>query len=293
MLLPLAAVILLGLLWTVYWVVAMDLAREEFAGQRERWGREGWHLACREESWGGYPFRFEYLCDSAEISKGTEISARSGTLRLVALAYKPWHVLALLDGPTLFAARGSPVQEVVHDRILASLRFGDDRNWTVSVEIPQSDTTGWASWDEMNVHVRTAPQGAHDVAVSVKGLLIVTEAAEPLRIDEGVLRGTLDASYRLAVERIDLRHRGIACRGTGELSLDSGHRPQGRLATETNDLPGLMNLLEPHLSLNDRQRGNLRMLAGLMGQTARIDLVAQDGAFFVGPLKVAELVPLY
>lgn len=293
MLMPLLAVIVIAVIWSIYWWLAITMTKDRLDGERQRLASHGIALSCAAEGWGGYPFRFEFDCRTPEVSVDPETAASFQRLQLVALAYKPWHVLALADGPTLVRTSREPGRLFVHDRITASLRIEGADRLSASVEVPHLRSDGFGSWAAGLAHVRTAADDAFDLAVTIKGLRIDTAADTDLVIDDGSLLGQLDPSQGLTIENIDLRRGTVAYRGSGIVSLDRARRLEGRIATETNDLPGLMDILEPHLILNDQQRGNLRLLLGLFGTSARFDLTAQDGAFHVGPLKVADLLPLY
>ena len=250
-------------------------------------------LACASESWGGYPFRFEFDCSSPVVSLASGLQVNSGNVLVVALAYNPSHLIALIDGPTAIDGLRGERRQFTHGRITASLRVQGGGEATASVELPGFSAEGVGSWNLIVAHARTAPEASIDIAMTANGLHIDTEADEDLVIDEGVLTGRIDATRVLDIEKVDLRRNQTSYSGKGTIGLDASRRLDGKLSTETNDLMGLLDILEPHLKMTDQERANLRMLMGLLGQTAKFDLAARDGALFVGPLKVTDLLPLY
>ena len=60
---PLAAVLLLLAGWSAYWFIAETTARRMAETRRSELAATGTRLTCGSESWGGYPFRFEFVCD--------------------------------------------------------------------------------------------------------------------------------------------------------------------------------------------------------------------------------------
>jgi hypothetical protein len=115
----------------------------------------------------------------------------------------------------------------------------------------------------------------------------------PLMVAAGSLLGTLRLDGVLAVSNIELQEGPTIYKGKGEVRLDTAHRIAGQLATETNDFDGLMRILEPHLEMTPDQFAGLKAMMGLLGQNSKATLIAQDGALYIGPFKVADLLPLY
>ena len=81
--------------------------------------------------------------------------------------------------------------------------------------------------------------------------------------------------------------------GSGALSLDPQHRIAGKLETETNDMQALLALVGPQLGLSESNLANIQTMLSFMGNGAKVPIIAKDGALYVGPLKAAELPPLY
>ncbi len=292
-LLPLAAVLLLALLWTVYWFIAAGVAKTRFAEERSKLAAQGVTLACAREAWGGYPFHFEFSCGSPVLRLEDRAEITSSELLLAALAYAPWQIVALLDGPTTMAASGASPMRAHHQRAIAALTF--DRGWRlkVSAEIPALAIQELGTAARLMLHTRPSGAGGTDIAASAKDILFQPPGTPPLAIGEGELLGTLSPDRALNIERLSLQQHEVRYWGTGTLELDTAHRPSGRLDTQTNDLNGLLDLLDSHLQLTDEQKAGLRSMLGLLGSEAKAPLIARDGVLYLGPFKLAELTPLY
>jgi len=292
-LLPLAAVLLLALLWTVYWFIAAGVAKTRFAEERSILAAQGVTLACAREAWGGYPFHFEFSCGSPVLRLEDRAEITSSELLLAALAYAPWQIVALLDGPTTVVARGASPMRADHQRAIAALTFDRDWRLKVSAEIPALAIQELGTTARLMLHTRPSGAGGTDIAASAKDILFQPTGTPPLAIGEGELLGTLSPDRALNIERLSLQQHAVRYWGTGTLELDTAHRPSGRLDTQTNDLNGLLDLLDPHLQLTDEQKAGLRSMLGLLGSEAKAPLIARDGVLYFGPFKLAQLKPLY
>lgn len=292
-LLPLAAVLLLALLWTVYWFIAAGIAKTRFAEERAKLAAQGVTLACATEDWGGYPFHFEFSCGSPVLRLESRAEVKSAELLLAALAYAPWQIVALLDGPSTFAASGISPRTAEHQRAIAALTF--DRDWKpkVSADVPALAIQDLGTVARVMLHTRPSGAGGTDVAISAKDVLFQPPDQPPLSVSEGEFLGTLSPDRSLNIERISLQQHEIRYWGTGALELDAAHRLSGRVDTQTNDLDGLLGLLGPHLQLTEEKKAGLRSMLGLLGNEAKAPLIARDGILYLGPFKLTELKPLY
>jgi hypothetical protein len=293
MLLPLAGVLLLCLLWTIYWFVAAEFVRNRSSEERARLAAEGVTLACTEEAWGGYPFHFEFSCSSPRLKLAEQAELSSANLLLTALAYAPWQVVALLDGPSTFMAEGILPTRADHQRAIAAITLVGDQAFKLSAEIPALSVPGHGTAAKLLFHSRPSATGGTDVAISVTEVNYQPAGRPPLIIAQGDLQGSVLSERTLNIERIVLAQGTVRYWGSGAVSLDSAHRPSGKLDTQTNDLDGLLRILEPHLEMSDQQKAGLRAMLGLLGNEAKAPLISQDGALYLGPFKIAEVPPLY
>jgi hypothetical protein len=292
MYLPLAAVLMLSLLWTIYWFVASGIVQTRLAEERAQLAGRGLTLACAQEDWGGYPFHFELTCASPVLNGENRLEVKSSRLLLTALAYAPWQIIALLDGPSTITAQGVPPANADHQRIIAAITF--DRDWqpNLAAEVPTVSSPGHGAADKIMLHTRPSPQGGTDVAISARNVKIERPGKPVIAIGEGEFTGTL-TGLSLTVSRITLQQDAVRYWGSGTLALDALNRPIGKLDTETNDLDGLLTFLDPHLELTPEQKAGLRSMLGLLGNEAKAPLIARDGVVYLGPFKIGEIMPLY
>jgi hypothetical protein len=293
MLLPLAAVLLLAVLWTVYWFVAAGAAKARFTEERTKLAAQGVTLACTEEDWGGYPFHFEFACNSPVLRLENRLEVKSAELLLTALAYAPWQIVALLNGPSTFIPHGVPPTTTHHQRAIAAVTFDHDWKPKLSAEIPALSIPGRGTAEKVMLHTRPSAGGGTDVAISAREVNYEPPGRPALVIGMGEFLASLSPERTLKVERITLEQDAVRYWGSGSLGLDEAHRPSGKLDTQTNDLDGLLKLLEPHLDLTEEQKSGLRAMLGLLGNEAKAPLIAQEGALYLGPFKIADLPPLY
>ena len=290
---PVFGMLGLAAIWSVYWFIGLTVAERQTAQWRERLARDGLRLECATESWGGYPFRFQFTCNSPAFASPQRVSAASKSMTVLAQAYNPWHVIALLDGPTTVVAGNARQLEARHGRIVASVKIRDAGEADISIDVPELALPGWLSAGRLLIHGRPEPEGALGLAWSISGLNYEPEGRPPLRVAQSDFVGTLKTDGDLVVHDIVLKEGAVIYRGSGSVRLDGSKRLSGLLNTETNDLDGLLLILDPHLDMNEQQRAAFKTVLGLLGQQAKIDLIARDGEFYIGPFKVADLVPLY
>ncbi len=293
MFLPLVGFVLLLLLWSAYWLVANSVAQSMVAERRAELKQQGITLDCTEESWGGYPFRFEFTCTSPVVTVRETASVSARSLLVVALAYNPWQAVVMLDGPTTLAAKDLMPRHISHGRIVASATFSRSGDVRVSADIPELNIPGLLTSARTMLHSRPSESGLMDVAASVTGFNYQPEGRPALIIENGDVQGTLMPDRSLSISKIELNQGSTKYWGSGSVTLDPENRIAGKLATETNDLDGLMKILEPHLEMSDQQKSSLRMMLGLLGKQAKADIIARDGQLYIGPFKVADLIPLY
>lgn len=293
MLLPLAAVLALALVWSVYWFVASGTAKSRFEAERAKLADLDLTLTCTSEDWGGFPFHFEFTCTSPVVKLEDRAEVSSSKLLLTALAYAPWQIVALLDGPSTVIGRGIAPTRVGHQRAIAAFTFDKDWRLKLSAEIPALDVPDRGTASEVMVHARPAADGGLDIAMSAENVNYQPPGKAPLSISAGEMVATLAPDRSLKIERLALQKDAVRYWGSGKLALDTANRPSGKLDTETNDLNGLLAIIEPHLDLTDDKKSGLRTILSLLGNEAKAPVIARDGVLYIGPFKVTEIQPLF
>ena len=215
MLLPLFAVVALAAAWSAYWFIAIAFAKETAAEERRKLAERGLILQCVQERWGGYPFRFEFHCASPVLTFKDRLQASSQNLQIVALAYNPWQLVALLDGPTTAIGRNLLPVSASHQRVMASLTVGRDKPPSLSAEIPKLAIAGRMTVDRVMFHARPEPEGATGVAASVTKLNYQPEGRPELMMDQGDIVGTITRDNTLNVDKIELAQGTVRYWGTG------------------------------------------------------------------------------
>lgn len=293
MFLPLGIVLLLAALWSAYWFVALGTAKDRLAAERARLADQGLTLGCTQENWGGYPFHFEFTCASPVLTYAGKAEMRSANLLLVALAYAPWQVAALIDGPTRLTLPGVMPTDVTHQRALATVTF--DKAWqpNFSADVPAVEVKKLGTAAKLMLFTRPSAAGGTDIALEASQISYTPDGGTPLLINDGSVLGTLTASRSFKLDKFDLSQNQLRYWGSGTLSLDDQHRVAGQIDTETNDVQKLMSVAGPQLGLSEGKLANLRTMLGLLGSDAKAPVIAKDGVLYLGPFQIAELKPLY
>ena len=108
---PLAAVIVLGALWSGLWYVSASVADRALSGWVEREAAAGRVYSCGSETIGGFPFNITARCAgvTAEITNSQpHYSVGAKALDFVAEIYRPTRLVGEITGPLTVAVTGQP-----------------------------------------------------------------------------------------------------------------------------------------------------------------------------------------
>jgi len=306
---PLAAVLLLLAGWSAYWLIAETTARRMAETRRAELAATGIRLTCASESWGGYPFRFEYVCDRPVLTSDSPsgpVAIKPARIYVIAQAYNPWHLVALIDGPShIDSPRTGPLY-FTHDRGTASLMIGDPDQPRLSAEFRRLEVEGRVAADTFLLHARLRSPDLIDIVANATGLDLVIPDKPALHLDRAAIE--LTAPLRLLaapgqgrtadITNLILHAGTTELTGKGQVGLDDQSRPEGRIATETNDIDALLQTIGTYFPMTDQQRQTIKMLLGLLGnrageKRAKADFTAKNGELYWGPLKIADLAPYF
>ncbi len=312
---PLAGVLLLFAAWSGYWLFAFELAKSEAASRREALARQGTRLSCMDESWGGYPFRIEFACRAPVFDTKIQehiVTSRASALLIVAQAYNPSSIVAILDGPTSIKATDGSFLEANHDRAIASFRYSEMGCGRFAIEIPALKVSGVVEASFLTFHLRCRGNraniaiNARDLAVygTIQGLLRLDAASFDVEAPHSLFaqsKPLLNASVmgtRAEILSAEIVRNGVVVKGKGWLGIDKERRLVGKIATETNDIDGLLGEANRYHPLSEPDRTALKTLLGLIDNSAtdkqaKADFIAKDGELYWGPFKLADLPPLY
>lgn len=312
---PLAGVMLLFAAWSGYWLFAFNLAQQEAANRRAALAAKGTTLTCPAEGWSGYPFRIEFSCRAPVFDIKIEqhdITVSAAALLIVAQAYNPYSIVALLDGPSSIKVGDGSVREASHERAIASFRFTGTDCGRFSMEIPALAVSGVVEASLLTLHLRCRDNGAN-IAMNARDLTVYGTAEGPVRLDAAsfdvmaprslfaLSTALLNASVsgaRAEILSAEIARDGVVVKGKGWLGLDPSKRLIGTIATETNDIDGLLGEASRYHPLSEADRAALKTLLGLIDSSAgdrqaKADFIAKDGELYWGPFKLADLPPLY
>jgi hypothetical protein len=304
---PLAGMILLSALWCGYWYIAFGMAKDLVHSKRQEFLNQDLQFDCTQESWGGFPFRFEFQCEPASLqftNANETINFQSAKILAVAQAYNPFHVLLLIDGP-------SSIDEVklTHERALISITAKRSGDWDISSEVAEANAQGLFSSDQLNFYGRKINDKL-DIAANAERLVILGPGNSLTPITKAELVAQTSASFLkqpthaaaagepLEISSLKISQGSVDFAAQGRIFLDPQHRLAGKLSSQTNDIGGLMKIISPIFELNDQDSMAITDLLGLTGSdsktnTAKADLIAREGAIYWGLLKLADLRPLY
>jgi hypothetical protein len=290
MALPLIAVLAILALWSVYWLVAFTLAQSGFASERQRLSARGVTLTCANESWGGFPFRFEYECEGLGLADPQGNSARSARVLAVAQAYAPWTVILFADGPSSVTLQGQPEATVQHDRIIASLNLRSPQQPIATAELRHVAIDQIATVDSALISYRRTSRTSEDLAIEATHLAITLVGQPSLVFD------SLSADVNLEKRSAITLHRSVAVLGkvtasaSGTGSLDAKRRPQGQLDITLSNPAEAARMAALFLGLSPDNQSAIAAALTLVGGKAT--LVAKDGVLSLGHFPLATLPPL-
>jgi hypothetical protein len=308
MFLPLGGLLLLAAAWSLYWVIALNSIKAGFAGERGKLLESGITLSCGEETWGGYPFRFEWACKSPELIadiSGQRYRVTASLIQLVALAYRPYHILTLFDGPADLSRNGELIGQASFGRAISSIRDIDGEQPKLSIEIPNPAVAGKGGANRLLLYARIK-DGKLELAADAENVSITPPDAPPVTNLNASFRADTQAApllegappeQPLFIRTLALSQDAKSVNASGELSLDAEQRLSGTINVATKDIDGVLDIVFPFLKMREQDRAALRSaLAGSETQkpaAANVSLRASGGTLFWGFVPLAKLEPLF
>jgi hypothetical protein len=253
-----AVVLVLAALWAGWWVVGSRAAGHTAGAALARLRAEGWTAEAGSIAVRGFPNRFDTTFEDLVLAPPGRLPRwRAPFFQILALSYRPWHVIAVFPPAQEIATPGGPVQidarEMRASLVLeASSRLALDR-FTFSAEDVAMTGAPLAGIERALLATRqTAGRAAaHDLALDLQGLRLAPGLRALLdpagRLEAAVELVSLDATLdfdaqwdRFAAETrpqltaVELRRAGItwgALRLTaaGALQVGADGRPEGRI----------------------------------------------------------------
>ena len=300
---PLAGMILISIVWCGYWFVAFQATKELVAAKRLEFAGKGAQLTCAQENWGGFPFRFEFRCQDPSLhisAAGNNYRLKSAKLVVVAQAYNPLHNLLLVDGPTTLDLGMAGLQTVTHDQALISVKLNTTGEFDISSEAAKVDAPDLFSASQLRFFAKSTGT-ILDLAGNADGLVVQSpknSSTSFSRIEFIVRTSAPLPGQPFEIKVLNISQGTVEFSAQGNIQLDPRHRLTGSLSSKTNDIDRLMKIISPILALNENDSITVKNLVRLTGtdpatKMTRAEFVAHDGALYWGPLKLADLEPLY
>ncbi len=308
---PLGGLLVLCLAWSVYWTIAFGAAREFVGIKRQSLAADGVVLTCARESWGGFPFRFEFTCESPVLSyaKGNLTThVQSASVMALVQSYDLRHALVLVDGPTkLVTSAGSP-SEISHERALISVGVNPDGQWELSSDVTDVQADGLFASASLRFFARQN-EGKLDLAGNAEGLIIegpddTTTAINAAEFTASTSAAMVTSNAPLAyaattgesivINSFRISHSAMKFDAQGNIRLDADRKLSGKLTTSTNDIEGLLDILAPIFRLKRKDRGAVNNLLNLVGNdpgssAKKADIIAKNGEIYWGPFKLTDI----
>jgi hypothetical protein len=288
-------------LWAVAWFFAAQALRQGaedwFAGQ-EAQGlvAENAGIAVR-----GFAYRFDLTVDQPHLA-GTGWDWQAPFAQVFAMAWKPWHVIAVAPGGQRLTL-GDQVLTLDTPKIEASLRMAPQADLPpreARVEWESLGVTSSQGWTLSTAHLLAAAVQAEDQALKLwlqVDDLTLPEGSDPgglgrqvsnLRLDA---RLPLDAALAwdiepvmqgLELKTLDLTWGKLDLEGAGVLSSDPNGQAQG---TVTLRIKGWQALPDVAIDLGLIQPG---LRGGIMGALEGMSQAGEDPAELVLPLVLQD-----
>jgi len=300
----------LSIVVSIWWIAATRMADAGF----DRWlameaslGRQ-WN--CSSRSMAGFPFRIELRCDgfSMVADKGEIRSASLGGFLALAQIYDPKRVLVDVNGPVQAQLANGQTATVSWQTMRSSLHFetairADRASWVVealAVESSNPLVSGKLAHAEFHMwKIEREPNGSSDVEMAMTasgGILRDLPPATSFDAHLIVKKGWLMAENPGLAGLENWRTSGgeyvvdqwVMKRGEqmldlkGSVTIDEGHRLNGKIDLSASGLGDAL------------KESGLSILGGSLGAgNIKLPLMLNKGRLLIGPLKIAEIPPLY
>src|SRR6185312_12236765 len=150
--------------WTALWKYAEGAARDNLAGWKAREAEAGRVYDCGAQTTGGFPFRFEVVCDGASaVIRGlaSTVEIKTSNVHIATQVYQPNLLITEVSGPLTVGEPGRPPLFVADWKLAQSSVRGtphSPQRVSVVVDTPTVKQTGVApplfAADRLEFHAR-------------------------------------------------------------------------------------------------------------------------------------------
>lgn len=310
--------------WGGYWFIGSSAVERSLNNWLQDRRAEGWQAEARMLQTRGFPSRFDTTITGLELADPeTGLAWQLPRLEILALSYRPNHIIAMLTGPQVLA---TPQQRITiaSESLRGSVVFVPDTDLTLDranfelAGIRLASTLGWDGALEsgrFGTRRNNTNPLAHDIAFEATAL----RPSDALRgrLDPGGLlppafgrfgadvTATFTAPWdRHAVEDArpqisDLDIRQISAswgdlelRATGRISVDAQGIPTGDITLNATNWRDMIDIARNSGALPDAMAGPLtsalEFLARMSGDSDTLDapLAFRDGRVMLGPIPL-------
>lgn len=326
--LPFALLVVAGLAWTGAWFYASGRAEREIDAWITAEAAKGRVWSCADRQLGGFPFRFELMCNAPKVmlAGAGQWSWSATRAHAVAQVWNPGHIIAEFQGPAQLSEATTGRQIEANWKLLQVSGVGtrgELERMSVSANdytLAEGGTTVFvARHAEFHVRRDPADAGTLDIAMGVKGasgLATGMPAGAPVdgefqaRVSqvpefrsmpvEERLRLWQTAGGRVTVDVAKLSAGGGAMSANGEIGLDAQRRPDGMLTLSLVNAPALLNALTT-AGLMPALAANIAPVLMAAGMPTTVDganansfpFVFRGGRVALGILPLGKIGPLY
>ncbi len=305
--------------WTAVWIGARTML-ESYADEFLADGSNGnAKLYCNDRQIGGFPFQMAFSCSSAGLAVTNDnLSASLGGLDMVALVYRPQHVIADLKSPLDVNWNGaaSPVKGN-WSAGRTSIRLAEQALARLSAEFDGlTIATGLQSAVMVHSEFHIQPAGENqqtDIAFTARdaAISIASETSAPFSIDttirvdlppEVLLAGQLDHRDIIVPDlQIRLSAADSLITASGALDIGRSGMTNGNIVVVTENPAALAGFLQ---TLPAPVRNQTTTFIGAMialskpakndlgTPVSELTLSIRDNAIYAGTRKIGELTPV-
>ncbi len=329
--LPTLVVLGVGVVWSVAWFAAASSLEGEIEDGIARMADRGVALTCETGGLEGYPFRFAYDCEGADLV-GPSYRIRMPRVVATVQAYDPRHMIVQFEGPGVLETAGRSV-DASWDGLLASGRTTWGAVGTAietgrvdplqaitelgltATALELTDGAATASAERMSAFARPAAESVGrdvEIAVDIAALMtagLTTAPADtslrarlfalPDDLDDTDLRDWLRADGAIGVTRWDVSAGTGTVRASGRLDADADGAANGTLTLAAANPQALAALLaDPGLGSLAATLSNALLLTGratdIDGRDAlAVDITVEGGNASLGFLPLGTLPSLF
>ncbi|GKY89279.1 DUF2125 domain-containing protein [Sinisalibacter aestuarii] len=315
-----------ALIWGLYWVIGATALERGLNAWLDERRAEGWVAEAGDVAVRGFPNRFDATFTGLELADPeTQVAWSAPAFQMLALSYKPNHVIMLWPGEQSFSTPDQTIAigaETMRGSMIVALDpLAPVQSSTIEViNAGFSSTQDWAATlasGQLSMRLKPGAQepATYDLYIDLSGLTPDSAFMDRLpggdRLPETIAQAQITATVRydkpwdrtaIDVARPQPRHvllEGLTARwgdldlqATGNLDIGADGIPSGAMEIEATNWRDMIEIARATGALKEEYvsavtRG-LELLASLSGDAETLDvpLSFREGRTYIGPLPV-------